>query len=189
MKNQLTFKMSGLIITFLLTMALLYNAQAQTVTTNQVPNLMPEQNFFQSVETYVTSINTNYSFASNLLEVATGAGQTGPILSDYFTAQWDCYGRWDVAGQIRNAGIAGVIQSAEFGGGYAVISAGDTKVQVGAWAGYDWNKSCALFEPEVVVRKKATRNTFFEAGVSLPLWTSGQPNKTPAFFVGTGFTY
>lgn len=147
------------------------------------------QSFFQSVGGYLTSINTNYSFASNVLEVATGAGQSGPVLADYVSAQWDAWGRWDVAAQVRNAGIAGVIQSAEFGGGYSVIRAGDTKVQLGAYAGYDWNKSAVLFEPELVVRKKATRNTFFEAGVSLPLWTAGTPNKTPAFFVGTGFTY
>ncbi len=155
---------------------------------NEINGTVP-QNFFQSVGGYFTSINTNYSFTSNVLEVATGAGQSGPVLADYVSAQWDAWDRWDAAAQVRNAGIAGVIQSAELGGGYSVIRAGDTKLQVGVFAGYDWNKSAVLFEPELVVRKKATRNTFFEAGVSLPLWTAGPMNKTPAFFVGTGFTY
>ena len=153
-----------------------------------------QDSFFQSLGGYLTGINTNYSFAANTFEVSLGAGQSGPVLANYVAAQYDLranatLARWDLAAQVRNAGVAGVIQSAEVGGGYTVIQAGDTKVQAGALAGYDWNKAAALFEPQLVLRKKATKNTFFEIGVSLPEWTSGPLNKTPAFFAGTGFTY
>ena len=156
------------------------------------PPIATAQSFFTSVGGYLTSINTNYSFASNTFEVSVGAGQSGPLLANYVAAQYDLNAtltRWDIASQVRTAGIASVIQSAEIGGGYSVIRAGDTKLQIGALAGYDWNKSAALFEPQLVLRKKATANTFFEMGVSLPEWTTGPLNKTPAFFVGTGFTY
>jgi hypothetical protein len=148
----------------------------------------PSQSFFQSVGGYLTSINTNYSFASNTFEVSIGAGESGPILANYVAAQYDL-GKWDIAAQARNAGVAGVIQTAEVGGGYSVIRSGDTKLQIGALAGYDWNKSALLFEPQLVLRKKVTKNTFFETGISLPEWTTGPLNKTPAFFIGTGFTY
>ena len=158
-------------------------AEAQT---NQPPEV--PQSFFQSVGGYLTTINTNYSFAANRLEVSVGAGQTGPVLANYVSAQYDL-GRWSVDSEVRNAGIAGVIQTAELGGGYAVIEAGDTKLQIGVLAGYDWDKAAVLFEPELVVRKKATKNTYFEAGLSLPEWGKGALNQTPAFFVGTGFTY
>ena len=167
----------------LLTLLTLHPASAQT-------NLPPDvsQSFFQSVGGYLTSINTNYSFASNTFEVSLGAGESGPVLANYVSAQYDL-GKWDIAAQARNAGIAGVIQTAELGGGYSVIRSGDTKLQIGALAGYDWNKSALLFEPQLVLRKKATKNTFFETGISLPEWTTGPLNKTPAFFIGTGFTY
>ena len=196
MKNQMpNNKFQNLLLAaFVTSLGLLPAAHGQT--TNQVTNPPggTPATFFQSAASYLTSINTNYSFAANTLEVSVGAGQSGPILAKYAAAQYDfttspTLSRWNLATQARNAGIAGVIQTAELGGGYSVIRAGDTKLQLSVLAGYDWNKSAALLEPQLVLRKKATRNTFFELGISLPVWTTGPLNKTPAFFAGTGFTY
>ena len=175
----------------------LASARAQ-ISTNQSPSLIPNesQTFFQTIGGYLTTINTNYSFTSNTFEVSIGAGQSGSILANYVKAQFDLGGlapaagaRWDVSTTIRNAGIAGVIQSAELGGGCKVIACGDTAVTVAVEGGWDWNRAAGLIEPQILARKKATRNTFFETGISLPEWTRGAFNKTPAFFVGTGFTY
>ncbi len=152
------------------------------------PVATPEQTFFQSVGGYLSSINYTNTFTNNVLEVSTGAGETGPILGNYVKAQHDAK-RWDVSATVRNAGIAGVIESAEAGGGFKVIEAGDTALTVAVEGGWDWNKHAGLVEPQLVLRKKATKNTFFETGLSLPEWTTGAANKTPGFFIGTGFTY
>ena len=180
MKNKFT----SFAVTAALFLCLAATAPAQI--TNLIPTV--DQSFFQSVGGYLSNINTNYTFTNDSLEVSVGAGEAGPLLANYVKAQYD-FGRWDAESTVRNAGVAGVIQTAELGAGYKVIAAYDTTLTAALEGGFDWNKDAALFEGELVLRKKATKNTFFETGITLPEWTKGRFNLTPGFFVGTGFTY
>jgi hypothetical protein len=189
MKNMKT----NLLIAGLAALSAAVNASAQT---NASPNLIPtvDQSFFQSVGGYLSTINTNYTFTNDTLEVSVGAGEAGPLLANYVKVQYDFgpnlgLARWEAGATVRNAGVAGVIQTAELGAGYKVIAAYDTTLTAALEGGFDWNKDAALFEGELLVRKKATKNTFFETGITLPEWTKGRFNLTPGFFVGTGFTY
>jgi len=141
-------------------------------------------------------VNYTNTFTNCVIEASVGAGETGPDLANYVKAQYDLgkqgagsAERWSVSATIRNAGVAGVIESAELGGGYKVIEAGDTALTAAVEGGWDWNKHAGLVEPQLYLRKKATKNTFFETGASLPEWSRGKLNLTPGFFVGTGFTY
>ena len=172
MKNKFT----SFAVTAALFLCLAATAPAQI--TNLIPTV--DQSFFQSVGGYLSNINTNYTFTNDTIEVSVGAGEAGPLLANYVKAQYD-FGRWDAESTVRNAGVAGA--------GYKVIAAYDTTLTAALEGGFDWNKDAALFEGELVLRKKATKNTFFETGITLPEWTKGRFNLTPGFFVGTGFTY
>src|SRR5580692_2219540 len=100
--------------------ALPVTASAQSPTTNALP--VSPQNFFQTAAYYFTSANTNYTWTGNTLEVAAGADYMSSVnWANYLDAQYDI-GRFDIAAKMRNAGIAGTVDSAEAGIGYTLIS-------------------------------------------------------------------
>src|SRR5580658_503270 len=100
--------------------ALPATVKAQSSPTNSVP--ASPQNFFQTAANYFTSANTNYTWTGNTLEVAGGADYMSSVTwANYLDAQYDI-GRFDISAKMRNAGIAGTVDSAEAGIGYTLIS-------------------------------------------------------------------
>lgn len=180
------------ILTLLASLALLTaNAQTNSSTStgpvNQVPDLMPS--FPSTVASYFSSQNTNFTWVGNRFEVAVGADYISSVSwANYVKGQVD-FGSFDVEGNFRNVGVGGAIQSVEAGAGYAIIQSADVKLTGYFDGGYDFNRKCALVEPGLQIRKKGTANTFFEAGISWPFWTSGPKNQYPDIRIGTGFTY
>jgi hypothetical protein len=161
-------------------------ADAQSPSTN-VP---PEQNFFQTVGNSFMSANTNYSWASNSLEVAVGADYMSSVnWANYVEAQFDM-GRFDIGAKVRNAGIAGTVDSAQAGIGYSLIEFYSVKMEAGIDGGYDLERGAAIFEPRLTLRDKLTPNTFLGLSLSLPIWVNGKPmNNVPDIGIETGFTY
>ena len=150
----------------------------------------PVQTFFETAEAYFTSANTNYSWASNTLEMAVGADYMSSVnWANYVDAQYDM-GRFGFEAKMRNAGIAGTVDSAEGGVGYALIEYDSVKLQAGIDGGYDLDRNAALIEPKLTLRDKLTPNTFLGVAISLPIWTNGKPmNRVPDIGIETGFTY
>lgn len=153
-------------------------------------NAPPEQNFFQSVGNYFTSANTNYTWASNTLEVAVGADYMSSVnWANYVAAQFDM-GRFDIGAKVRNAGIAGTVDSAQASIGYSLIEFCSVKLEAGIDGGYDLDRGAAIFEPRLTLRDKLTPNTFLGLSLSLPIWVNGKPmNSVPDIGIETGFTY
>jgi hypothetical protein len=183
----------------LLTIALTQLASAQlttnlttTTATNNSPAAIssaPPSNFFATVQSYLTSVDTNFTWTSNRLEAAAGADYQGGIQwANYVSAQADLH-RYDLEGKIRNVGLGGVIESFQAGGGYTLIQDHSLKIQAALLAGYDFSRHLALVEPQAVLKKKTTPNTYLELGVSLPFWFQNPVNHRPNFFIGAGFTY
>jgi hypothetical protein len=170
-------------ILFLLTLLAL-GAHAQT-------NLLAApQNFFQTAAGYFTSANTNYTWTGNTLEVAAGADYMSSVnWANYLDAQYDL-GRFALEAKMRNAGIAGTVDSAEAGIGYTLVSYYSVKLEAGIDGGYDLERNAALIEPKLTLRDKLTPNTFLGLSLSLPIWTGGRPmNNVPDIGIETGFTY
>jgi hypothetical protein len=161
-----------------------FTTRAQT--TNSVPN------FFQQSELWLTSFNTNYTFTGVSLEASTGYKQiTGDNAANFVDAQYDFGGnqRLDLGLDLQFSGVGSAFNSEELQFGYALISHYDTKLQVDLGAGYDSNTHGIVVEPEIVLKKKLTPNTFAEIGVSLPEYFKGGINATPEFKTGVGFTF
>ncbi len=163
----------------------------------QTNSLIPPQNFFQSVQQYFTSANTNYTWTNNTLEIAAGADYMSSVnWANYLDAQYDFSGssplisRLAIEAKVRNAGIAGTIDSLQGGVQYTLIQYYSVKLQAGVVGGYDLDRNCALIEPKLTVRSKLTPNTFAGVVLSLPIWTSGKPmNNIPDIGLEAGFTY
>jgi hypothetical protein len=153
-------------------------------------NVAPQQNFFRSVGNYFTSANTNYTWASNTLEVAIGADYMSSVnWANYVAAQFDA-GHFDIGAKVRNAGIAGTVDSAQASIGYSVIEFFSVKLEAGIDGGYDLDRGAAIFEPRLTLRDKLTPNTFLGLSLSLPIWVNGKPmNNVPDIGIETGFTY
>lgn len=191
-------KMKSILLLAAMMGALAFTVHAQT-TPPGLPSATPTDTpvaaaagmptFVSSLEGYATTINTNYSWDSNRLEIATGGDFIGgQNWANYIKGQYD-FGRWDAEVNFRNLGIGGAIQSVEGGVGYALMQKFDTKLIGYIDGGYDFNRASGIFEPGAEIRKKGTLNTFFEAGISWPIWFSGPVNKYPDVKVGTGFTW
>ena len=173
------------------TLALAASAQTNTVPATNAPigSPTPPANFFATVQSYLTSIDTNYTWISNRVEIAVGADYLAGIdWANYASAQYDL-GHWDLETKVRNLGAAGVIESFEGGAGYTFLSNGSVKLQGSVLLGYDLNRSAAMLEPQAVIKKKATTNTYLELGLGLPLWLQKPVNNRPNLFIGAGFTF
>jgi hypothetical protein len=170
----------------LLVLALLIGIEANAQTNAPIS---PE-NFFQTAANYFTSANTNYTWTGNTLEVAAGADYMSSVnWANYLDAQCDL-GRFGIEAKMRNAGIAGTVDSVEAGVGYTLISYYSVKLEAGIDGGYDLNRNAALIEPKLTLRDKLTPNTFLGLAISLPVWTNGRPlNTVPDIGIETGFTY
>lgn len=177
-------------IHFLAAIGLLYLLTSDFTAHAQTNTATPPQSFFETAKDYLTSANTNYTWTSNTLEMAVGADYMSSVnWANYVDAQYDI-GRFVIEAKMRNAGIAGTVDSAEGGVGYALIEYYSVKLEAGVDGGYDLERNAALIEPKLTLRDKLTPNTFLGVAISLPIWASGKPiNTVPDIGIETGFTY
>lgn len=166
----------------------------------QTNSLTPPPNFFQTAESYFTSANTNFTWDGNLLEIAAGADYMSSVnWANYLDAQYNvgqvaspssAWNRFSLEAKMRNAGIAGTVDSTEAGINYMLVSYYSVKLEAGLDGGYDLDRNSALVEPKFTLRDKLTPNTFLGLVISLPIWTNGKPiNSVPDIGIETGFTY
>lgn len=174
-------------ITALLVMALYAKAQTNTA-------IVP---FYDQAASWATSISydpavawTNQVGAN--IEISTGARQvTGIGAKDYVIGQYDI-GRFNLGGEVDFFGIGSTINGGELRTGYALAQIGDFKLEANLGAGYGQNNAGKygwLFEPELAIHKKMTRNTFAELRISEPVYLHGAFSSTPTFKAGVGFTF
>lgn len=161
--------------------------RAQTTNVNSV---ITPPSFFASAENYFTSFNTNYTWTHLTLEAATGYKQvTGVNAASTLDVQRDFSGRWDVGLAAQFSGVGSPVNALQAQVGYALVEHFDTKLEADLRAGYDWTRSAAVAEPVLFIGKKLTPNTFLKTGVSLPIYSRGRFNRTPTFYLETGFTF
>jgi hypothetical protein len=148
-------------------------------------------NFGESALDYFTSINTNYCWTNSAfgVEVGTGYKQVGGVNeASTFDIQKDL-DRFNIGGAFQFSGVGSPLNAAEGQLGYAVIEYYDLKVDFNVRAGYDWNVEGIVIEPGIFLKKKGTLNTFFETGISFPVYLTEKFNNTPTFYFQTGFTF
>lgn len=171
-------KIKLLLITALVTIASISQAQSNNVT-----------GFFSSAQSYLTSFNTNFTWDSVSFEASTGFKQVYNVGAQNVLDLSYNRSRISYGASLGFSGVGTAFNVTEASLGYAVIQHYDTKVVANLAAGYDFNQKAVVIEPGLFIKKKATPNTFFEIGITLPQYVKGTPNRTPAFVAETGFTY
>ena len=162
-------------------LAIGFTAQAQTNT--------PAGNIFGTIESYLTSFNTNYTWSGVTLEFDTGYAQvTGVNAASKLNLQYDI-GNFDLGTSLQFSGVGSAFNAYEGQIGYAVLNHYDTKIDVVLRAGYDDTVQSAVVEPGITLKKKLTENTFAETAITMPIYFHQQFVKTPTFYIGVGFTY
>src|SRR5580704_10268107 len=138
MKNLTSNLLLALALATAITITHPTTASAQTANTNSAPatnaptplppgSPTPPANFFATIQSYLTSVDTNFTWISNRTEIAAGGDYLSGIeWANYVSGQYD-FGRWDLEGKIRNIGLAGAIESFEGGAGYSFIQTGSVK--------------------------------------------------------------
>jgi hypothetical protein len=145
-------------------------------------------NFLGSIQSYFTSFNTNYTWTNVVLEVGTGYKQvTGVNAASTLDIQYDL-GRFNLGGALQFSGVGSPINAAEGQVGYTLLQRYDAKLDFDIRGGYDDTVASGVVEPCLFIKKKGTANTYFETGVSLPIYFKQKLNTNPTFFIQTGFT-
>lgn len=146
--------------------------------------------FFQTTESWFTSFNTNYTFSGVKLECDTGYKQTtGANAANFVDLQYNVNDLWAIKGSLQFSGVGSAFNAEEIGPEVNLIEHYDVQLSAGLLGGYDGVFKNALIEPEVVLRKKLTPNTYAEMGITLPERIGDGFNNTPAFKIGAGFTF
>jgi hypothetical protein len=186
MKNTIPI----LLAAALLLAGLTSNAQTNTLTVTNPPALPPAvQSFATSVQQYFTDLNTNYTWTNVTVEVDTGYKQvTGANAASELYAQYDIKS-FDIIAGMQFSGVGSAINGVEIGGGYALISKYDTKLEAQLLFGYDNNRAAAEIEPRLALKKKLSLNTYAVTAVSLPMFSKGQFNSAPSVYIGAGATF
>ena len=161
--------------------AVSFSVRAQT---NTVPN------FLQSLESYVTVLNTNFTFTNDTVDIETGYKQvTGANAASFATLDYYFAKSFEAQADIQFSGVGSAVNAGEIGIGYAVFNKYDTRITADVLAGYDDIKASAEIEPKLELKKKLTTNTFASVGISLPVFFKGGFNSQPTFWTGLGVTF
>lgn len=161
---------------------LIPKTQAQSAT--NVPT------FFTSVEAYMTSFNTNYTFTNNTFDLETGYKQvTGVNAASFATFDYYIAQNFEASAEIQYSGVGSAINGGELGVGYAIVNHYDTRLSLYLYGGYDDVRAEGFVESKVEIKKKLTKNTFASIGMSLPIFFKGGFNSEPTFWTGVGFSY
>ena len=152
--------------------------------TNSIPN------FLMQVQTWATSVNTNYDWTNASLQVESGYKQaTGVGAASYVTLQYNFASRWNVGLSGQFYGVGSAFNQVELQGGYALYKNHDFKIEGNMLAGYDNTRSAFVVEPELKVVKMLTVNTYTVSAFSMPFFDKGKFNSSGEFKVGVGFFF
>ncbi len=177
-------KMKSLLLAVLMSLALDLTPAVQAQTTNA-----PAQTIFNSIQSYFTAFNTNYTWTNVSFEVDSGYAQvTGVNAASKLNLQYDI-GNFNLGTSLQFSGVGSAVNAFEGQIGYAIINYYDTKVDVDLRAGYDDTIRGGVIEPLLSLKKKLTPNTYAETALSFPVYTSGTFTKTPTVYIGVGFTF
>ena len=157
---------------------------AQTAPTNSIPN------FITQVQTWATTVNTNYDWTNATLQVDSGYKQaTGQGASSYLAVQYNFASAWNVGVEGQFYGIGSAFNSVELQAGYALFRNHDFKIEGNLLAGYDNTRSAFVAEPEIKAVKMMTVNTYTTAGFSMPFFSKGKFDAAGQFKIGVGFFF
>ncbi|MEI8288791.1 MAG: hypothetical protein WCH99_04915 [Verrucomicrobiota bacterium] len=177
-------KIRSLIILAAVALATVITSPAQTAPTNNIPN------FITQVQTWATSVNTNYDWTNATLQVESGYKQaTGQGAASYIAVQYDFQSGWNAGIEGQFYGVGSAFNSVEVQGGYTLIKNHDFKVEGNLLAGYDNTRSAFVVEPEIKAVKMLTINTYTTAGFSMPFFDKGKFDSSGQFKVGVGFFF
>ena len=183
-------KYMKIILSVVATILLVTSINAQS--TNDVSNTNAPSNvdtFFNSAQSYLTSFNTNYTWTNVTFEAALGYKQVAGVgAASTLEAQRDIK-KFNFGTAFQFSGVGGVVDVWQGQVGYAIIEHYDAKVDLNLRPGYDWVRNTGVVEPGIFILKKGTKNTFFKSGLTLPMYFSGPFNRSPSFYIETGFTY
>jgi len=158
---------------------------AQTVT-----NANPFQ-FFVTAETWLTSANTNLTWAGTEMELAVGADYQNSLQwANTLDAQYDVKGGdFGLGARIRNAGVAGVVEQYQGKVEYSFLNYYDLRGEGCLYFGYDHQYKTGVVEPQINLRKLMTAATFAGIYIGEPIRfrQHGVPNPwVPNIGVETG---
>lgn len=181
MKNNMKLNKWILALAAIAVLAITTTVKAQT-------NTPPVEQFYTTAADWLTSIDTNKSWAPIDFQMTTGYKQiTGLGAASDLCAQYNGKARWNAGVDLQFSGIGSPINCVEVQGGYAVIQDGDVKLETNLRVGYTGSRQCEVIEPCVFLTKLMTKNTYSAIGISLPIYTKGKFASTPSFFVEVGF--
>lgn len=192
--------MKKLLVLIAATVSLSYVSSAQ-ITTNTFTD--PYQSIVSSAESYLTSVNTNFTYApvllwdevnyQNQVDISDGIGLSYDIYTIYGTygtigTNGTLTGGMTVSleGGIRNIGIAGQVCSGQGGAGinYNLF---DIRFGVYVDGGYNAIHSTGFVEAGFRLLKKPTQNTFAGLGLALQYPNKGPQYPLVSIFAGVTF--
>lgn len=150
--------------------------------------------FFNSLEGYFTSFNTNYDISAATIECDTGYKQvTGVGAANVLNLQYNVTlggsDKFHIKSSDQFSGVGSAFNDAEVGIGYDLIQYYDTELEFNVLGGYSWTEHSAIIDPELEVKKLMTPNTYSGIGISLPFYPKGRFNNTPTFEIIAGFKF
>lgn len=146
--------------------------------------------FFDSAQSYFTAVNTNYNWSLTKFELATGYKKIQTVGNSMtLDGQYNITPRFSLGAAAQFSSVGSPFNSIEASIGFGAIVFYDTKLEVQVRPGWDWTQQSFMVEPGIFLKKKLTQNTFVSTGLSLPWYTKGPLNNTPALYIETGFTY
>lgn len=165
-------KLTLAVLCVLCALCVMTSARAQT---NAPPTL---QSFPAQAITWLTSVNTNNTWAGTKFVLGVGADyENGQQWGNNIDAEVDINpsgaetaggNAFALGARIRNTGIAGVVEMAEAKVGYCV-NYYDLRVEPTLYAGYDNQYTAAVIEPQLSIRKLMTWNTFLGIYIGEPI--------------------
>lgn len=189
--------MKTFLFVLLLSLAVSGLAQSNSVWSVQPPLSLKAEaphkdkaTFFDSAQSYFTAVNTNYNWSLTKFELSSGYKRVPTVGSSMtLDGQYNITPRFSLGAAAQFSGVGSPLNSLEASIGYGVIVFYDTKLEVQVRPGWDWTKQSYVVEPALFLKKKLSQNTFISTGLSLPIYSKGPFNNSPAFYVETGFTY
>lgn len=172
-------KFTSLFLASMLAMPLLAHAQTNT-----------PQNFFQSVQGYFTSFDTNSTtFLTDKIDISLGTAtiENAQLAAD-FLAEFQVKNPLSLEIDIRNTTVAGTVLSYAGGLGYNITHF-DTRITGYIDGGYKTDTKSAYFAPGIRVKKALTANTYAGIGIELPINLSGNRPITPTYVISAGFKF
>lgn len=152
-------------------------------------NIPPQQTFFETVASYLTSQNTNLlTFQkTNELDLWAGADYvTGVQVSASLGIEYNVYKKISIESVTRNAGIGGVVVSQQGGVGLNFV-VHDVKLTGYLDGGYDFYNKRPYAALGIRAKKALTENTFAGIGMETPITKHGP--QSPILTLFTGFTF